>query len=91
MSDLIFNPERGNLGGDKYYGQGPQKSKLAEFIIKLSGGKLDEQKANLVMAGLLIVIVIATITIIYSTFAGNSPKNNSRPPSINNNALPPME
>lgn len=66
MSDLIFNPEKNN-SEKKFYSES-QKSKLAEWLIKISGGKLDETKANYVMIGILAAIILATIIVIVSGF-----------------------
>lgn len=66
MSDLIFNP--GKDGSEKNFYSGNQKSKLAEWLIKISGGKLDETKVNYVMIGILTAIILATIIVILSAF-----------------------
>jgi len=68
--DLLFNPEKGGSFRTEY--QEPPKSKLTQLIIKISGGKLDETKANYVLLGVLAMIVIATIIILYSNFGGES-------------------
>lgn len=73
--NLIFNPDNKNFGGDKYRPPAV-KSKLSEWLIKLSGGKLDETKANYVMLVMLGVIILATIIVVYSSFSGGgAPKN----------------
>lgn len=66
MSDLIFNP--GKDGSEKKFYSENQKSKLAEWLIKISGGKLDETKANYVMIGILAAIILATIIVILFAF-----------------------
>lgn len=71
MSDLIFNPDKNNFRNKSYnQNQETPKSKLAEWLIKISGGKIDEQKANYLMLGILGIIIFITIVILYSTFGG---------------------
>lgn len=72
MSDnLIFNPNNQNFNVNQY--QGPsQKSKLAEFLIKISGGKINEESVNYIMLGILGAIILATIIVLWSSFGGGS-------------------
>lgn len=72
---MIFNPDGQKFGAGKY--RPPMvKSKLAEFIVKISGGKLDETKANYVMLAILGVIILATIIVVVSSFGGGGGAKN---------------
>lgn len=81
MTDnLIFNPDSQRHGFDsnEHYNMSP-KSKMAEFIIKLSGGKLDENKANFVLLTILGIIIISTIIIILTSFNIGKGKPSNQP------------
>jgi len=95
MSDenIIFNPDNKGWDKSKYYNIAP-KSKLAKWLIKISGGKLDETKANYVMLVILGIIILATIIVVISNFGGmgdGDTKNfpaSATPNKTDQNAIP---
>ena len=76
MSDenekLIFNPDNQTRFGVGRYRPSLTKSKLAEWLIKLSNGKLNETTVNYAMLAILGIIILATIIVALSSFGGSS-------------------
>lgn len=78
MSDIEYNPSNKGFGSGYNTRDFYKPSKLVAWIIKLSGGKLNESQANYVLLAVLGAIVLATAIILISTFGGRgsgAPKN----------------
>jgi len=70
MTNVEFNPQENQEKGFKNTSSNPQpkRSVMVGWIMKLSGGKIDETKANYVLLGIAVIFTILTIAMIMNIF-----------------------
>lgn len=90
MENMEFNPHEKEFSNVSFE-PSPKQSKMVGWVIKLSGGRVDETQANYVLLGIAGIFLILTVVVIMNMMGVGTKKTTYKediPPEIRA-TLPP--